>query len=172
MLGGGNPETYKMVALTKSESGQWYLLLLAGMVMVIALLTSKKAHKVIQTSVSLSSQNETDEIFGTNPLARAIIRGVHAVSRVTFMVAMGSSLADRAWNRETAVYRISGVLSVIGGWFFTAFAAFASCFVVTLLLHFGKMPTIFIFFVAVIIFLIHSSINFKKKEKQAKNTSD
>ena len=77
MLGGGNPETYKMVTLTKSESGQWYLLLLAGMVMVIALLTSKKAHKVIQTSVSLSSQNETDEIFGTNPLARAIIRGVH-----------------------------------------------------------------------------------------------
>jgi|GEM_PF-2505388 len=172
MFGGGNPETYKMVALTKSESGQWYLLLLAGMVMVIALLTSKKAHKVIQTSVSLSSQNETDEIFGTNPLARAIIRGVHAVSRVTFMVAMGSSLADRAWNRETAVYRISGVLSVIGGWFFTAFAAFASCFVVALLLHFGKMPAIFILFVAVIIFLIHSSINFKKKEKQAKNTSD
>lgn len=234
LLDGGNPETFKMVALTKSESGQWYLLLLAGVVMVIALLTSKKAHKVIQTSVSLSSQNETDEIFGTNPLARAIIRGVHAVSRqinaicpkkfsdwmdsrfctqeiilekedaafdlirasinlmlasslialgtslklplsttyVTFMVAMGSSLADRAWNRETAVYRISGVLSVIGGWFFTAFAAFASCFVVAFLLHFGKMPAIFILFVAVIIFLIHSSINFKKKEKQAKNTSD
>ena len=43
---------------------------------------------------------------------------------VTFMVAMGTSLADRAWDRESAVYRVAGVLNVIGGWFFTAFIAF------------------------------------------------
>ena len=42
---------------------------------------------------------------------------------VTFMVAMGTSLADRAWGRESAVYRVAGVLNVIGGWFFTAFGA-------------------------------------------------
>ena len=45
---------------------------------------------------------------------------------VTFMVAMGTSLADRAWGRESAVYRVAGVLNVIGGWFFTAFSAFVA----------------------------------------------
>ena len=56
---------------------------------------------------------------------------------VTFMVAMGSSLADRAWSRDSAVYRITGVLSVIGGWFITAGAAFTICFVVTLIMYYG-----------------------------------
>ena len=56
---------------------------------------------------------------------------------VTFMVAMGTSLADRAWGRDSAVYRITGVLSVIGGWFITAGAAFTICFFVALVLHFG-----------------------------------
>lgn len=53
---------------------------------------------------------------------------------VTFMVGMGSSLADRAWGRDTAVYRVTGVLTVIGGWFFTAFAAAAGAFVTALVL--------------------------------------
>jgi hypothetical protein len=56
---------------------------------------------------------------------------------VTFMVAMGSSLADRAWGRDSAVFRITGVLSVIGGWFLTAGAAFTICFFVALIIHFG-----------------------------------
>ena len=56
---------------------------------------------------------------------------------VTFMVAMGSSLADRAWGRESAVFRITGVISVIGGWFITAGAAFILAFLVTNLMHFG-----------------------------------
>ena len=56
---------------------------------------------------------------------------------VTFMVAMGTSLADRAWGRDSAVYRITGVLSVIGGWFITAGAAFTFCFFVALVLHYG-----------------------------------
>ena len=56
---------------------------------------------------------------------------------VTFMVAMGTSLADRAWGRDSAVYRITGVLSVIGGWFITAGAAFTICFFVALVLHYG-----------------------------------
>ena len=54
---------------------------------------------------------------------------------VTFMVAMGASLADRAWSRESAVFRITGVLSVIGGWFITAGAAFIMCYLITNLLR-------------------------------------
>lgn len=56
---------------------------------------------------------------------------------VTFMVAMGSSLADRAWSRESAVFRVTGVLSVIGGWFITAGVAFAACAIVCIIMHFG-----------------------------------
>ena len=56
---------------------------------------------------------------------------------VTFMVAMGTSLSDRAWGRDSAVYRITGVLSVIGGWFLTAGAAFTICFFVAMIINFG-----------------------------------
>ncbi|TRX70684.1 inorganic phosphate transporter [Carboxylicivirga sp. M1479] len=67
---------------------------------------------------------------------------------VTFMVAMGSSLADRAWGRESAVYRITGVLSVIGGWFFTALSAFTVAFIMAMLIS-----TIGLWFVAVLVAL-------------------
>lgn len=56
---------------------------------------------------------------------------------ITFMVFMGASLADGAWGRESAVYRVSGVLSVIGGWFFTAFSAFTVAFILLIIFHFG-----------------------------------
>merc|ERR1712021_180478 len=56
---------------------------------------------------------------------------------VTFMVAMGTSLADRAWGRESAVYRIAGVLNVIGGWFFTAFSAFVASGIIAYLIYLG-----------------------------------
>jgi phosphate/sulfate permease len=56
---------------------------------------------------------------------------------VTFMVFMGTSLADGAWGRESAVYRVSGVLSVIGGWFFTAFSAFTAAFVIACIFYYG-----------------------------------
>ncbi|MBI9035001.1 MAG: inorganic phosphate transporter [Bacteroidales bacterium] len=61
---------------------------------------------------------------------------------VTFMVAMGTSLADKAWGRESAVYRITGVFSVIGGWFFTAFAAFTVAFIVALIIYWGQIYAI------------------------------
>lgn len=61
---------------------------------------------------------------------------------VTFMVAMGTSLADGAWGRDSAVYRISGVLTVIGGWFFTAFIAFLASFIIAIVILYGKMPVI------------------------------
>ena len=56
---------------------------------------------------------------------------------VTFMVFMGTSLADGAWGRESAVYRVSGVLSVVGGWFFTAFSAFSAAFIIATIFYFG-----------------------------------
>ena len=71
---------------------------------------------------------------------------------VTFMVAMGSSLADRAWSRESAVFRVTGVLSVIGGWFITAGVAFAACAIVCLIMHFGGVG-IQSCFMALVIFL-------------------
>lgn len=232
MADSGNPSEYMMGFLVQPEPGQWYLLMIAGIVMVVALTTSKKSHKVVQTSVALASQSSTDEIFGTNPVARALVRGSHAVAKfitgrmpknfsdaidkrfntrdiileedgaafdllrasvnlmlasslialgtslklplsttyVTFMVAMGTSLADKAWSRETAVYRITGVLSVIGGWFLTAFAAFASSFIIALVLYYGGFPAKFIMFAVVVILLIRS--NFFKKESSHKNESD
>ena len=63
---------------------------------------------------------------------------------VTFMVAMGTSLSDGAWGRESAVYRITGVLTVIGGWFFTAFSAFCASFVLATVIYFGKLPVIIV----------------------------
>jgi hypothetical protein len=61
---------------------------------------------------------------------------------VTFMVAMGTSLSDQAWGRESAVYRITGVLTVIGGWFFTALAAFTGALIVAIIINFLKLPAI------------------------------
>ncbi len=61
---------------------------------------------------------------------------------VTFMVAMGTSLSDRAWDRESAVYRVTGVFSVIGGWFFTALSAFTVAFLIALFFYFGNMYAI------------------------------
>ena len=85
---------------------------------------------------------------------------------VTFMVAMGSSLADRAWSRESAVFRVTGVLSVIGGWFITAGVAFAACAIVCLTMHFGGILVQSAFMILVIFLLIRSNIKYNKKAKQ------
>lgn len=63
---------------------------------------------------------------------------------VTFMVAMGTSLTDKAWGRESAVYRITGVLSVIGGWFFTALAAFTVSLIAAIILFYGGLVATFV----------------------------
>ena len=85
---------------------------------------------------------------------------------VTFMVAMGSSLADRAWSRESAVFRVTGVLSVIGGWFITAGVAFAACAIVCLIMHFGGVGIQSCFMALVIFLLIRSNIQYNKKAKE------
>ncbi len=85
---------------------------------------------------------------------------------VTFMVAMGTSLADRAWNRESAVYRITGVLTVIGGWFFTALSAFTVAFLIALFIHWAHLAAIIILIVIVIFFVYRTHIIHGKRVKK------
>ena len=84
---------------------------------------------------------------------------------VTFMVAMGSSLSDRAWGRESAVYRITGVMAVISGWFITALGGFLIAFVVGLALIYGGTPAFIVITLLCGYMLIHS--NFLKKNKES-----
>ncbi len=205
-----------------------FFLIGAGAVMVYALFTSKKARKVLQTSIDLSSQqNEENEMFGTSSIARNMVRSVtkmvDAVSHktpqrvkswlntrftpleeredvafdlvrasvnlvlaglliavgtsfklplsttyVTFMVGMGSSLADRAWGRESAVYRVTGVVSVVGGWFITAGAAFIIAAMVATVLNYGGIVAMYIMIALVVYLLIRSHINYNKKKSSEK----
>ncbi|KAA5828214.1 inorganic phosphate transporter [Algibacter amylolyticus] len=87
---------------------------------------------------------------------------------VTFMVAMGSSLADRAWGAESAVYRVAGVINVIGGWFFTAFSAFTAAALVAYLLNLNLTVMFPVLLVAALILLIRSSMLHTKKSKEVK----
>jgi hypothetical protein len=79
------------------------------------------------------------------------------------MVAMGTSLADRAWGRESAVYRIAGVLNVIGGWFFTAFSAFVASGIIAYLIYLGEAPMIAILLLITILLLVRNYLSYKKK---------
>lgn len=85
---------------------------------------------------------------------------------VTFMVAMGTSLADRAWGRESAVFRITGVISVIGGWFITAGVAFIGAGMVVCLMHLGGVPVMIAGGVIALTLLVRSNIRFRKKRKE------
>lgn len=224
---GATPDTLVMTSLLDSAKTPWYFLIAAGLVMVYALMTSKKAHAVIKTSVDLSRQDEGEEVFGSTPVARTLVRVSLNISNavmkvtpesakkwidtrfrkdeaiiadgaafdlvrasvnlvlagllialgtsmklplsttyVTFMVAMGTSLADRAWGRDSAVYRITGVLSVIGGWFLTAGAAFTICFFVALFIHFGGAVAIVILIAVAVFSLIRSQVLYKNKKKR------
>lgn len=85
---------------------------------------------------------------------------------VTFMVAMGSSLADKAWTRESAVFRITGVISVVGGWFLTAGAAFIGAGLIVALMHWGGIWAMFAFVVTTVAIIIRSNRRFKKKNAE------
>ena len=87
---------------------------------------------------------------------------------VTFMVAMGTSLADRAWGRESAVYRVAGVLSVIGGWFLTALVAFLAAAVVAYLINLGGITMIGLLLLIVFGLIARNSINLTKKSQEVK----
>ena len=85
---------------------------------------------------------------------------------VTFMVAMGTSLADRAWGRESAVYRVAGVLNVIGGWFLTALGAFIASGVVVFLIRLDKVTMIPVLLLLTILLLVRNFLKHKSKETQ------
>lgn len=91
---------------------------------------------------------------------------------VSFMVAMGSSLADKAWGRDSAVYRVAGVLSVIGGWFITALIAFSVASVFSFILYKGGQTGTIILISVVFSYIIISQIRFSQKEKKSKKTKD
>ena len=225
---GTAPTAYLMTSLMESAETPPLYLIAAGVIMIVAMATSKKAHNVIKTSVDLSRQDEGDEMFGTSRAARSIVRATQdadsvikqflpqrlklwidsrfnkneaelsegaafdivraavnlvlasmlitigtnyklplSTTYVTFMVAMGTSLADRAWSRESAVFRVTGVLSVIGGWFITAGAAFAACAIVCLLMFYGGIIVQVAFMALVIYLLIRSNRQYAKKEKES-----
>jgi phosphate/sulfate permease len=82
---------------------------------------------------------------------------------VTFMVAMGSSLADRAWGRETAVYRISGVVTVIMGWFITGLGAFVIAFAIAMALMYGGTVAILVISALALFLLVRSNLKAKRR---------
>ena len=85
---------------------------------------------------------------------------------VTFMVAMGASLADRAWGRESAVYRITGVIVVITGWFMTAMIAFTTAFIIAFIIFYGKIFAIIVFVALDFFLIVRNRIIHSKREKE------
>ena len=227
--GAGDPMMFKMDQLNGPAGTPLVFLIGAGVIMVVSLATSKKAHNVVKTSINLSSKDEGDEMFGSSRVARSLVRWGNSVGEtmvritparvrhyidsrfqapeqpdeqgvtfdlvrasinlvvaallialgtslklplsttyVTFMVAMGSSLADRAWSRESAVFRITGVLTVIGGWLITAGVAFTASFFVELAMYYGGIVVSAIIVVGAVYALIHSQQLYKKKQAEIK----
>lgn len=227
---GTDPYGMTMEILSEKVKTETYLLIIAGLIMIITLWFSKKARTVTETEIGLSSQNEGDEKFGSSFFARLLVRrslsanssftnilpvsfqeGIRkrfekapapvgidkkdvpafdmirasvnltvasilisigtslklplSTTYVTFMVAMGSSLSDRAWDRDSAVYRITGVLTVIGGWFFTAFSAFTAAFIFACLINWLGGYAIVGLLTMAIIFVVRSHVFHKRKSK-------
>ena len=231
-----DPSTFRMDALAVPSSQPFFVgakpwfLVVAGVIMTIAIMTSKKARKVIENTNNLSRQDDGEEVFSSSKLARKTVRSVLtstafvssyvpkkvttwinsrfnteeaildegmafdlvrasvnlvlagllivigtslqlplSTTYVAFMVAMGTSLADRAWGRETAVYRITGVITVVGGWFITAGAAFILSLAIASLNYFGGIIAM-VCVVAVIAFvLINNNRKFKQKQQESEN---
>ena len=230
----GGDDTMLMGQLNDPVVANHWLLLAAGVIMVITLWTSKKAQSVSETEINLAKQDEGTERFGSTAFSRTIVRGAVNINKwyedhipqsvqrainkrflplrpkekagrahfdliratvnltvasiliamatsmklplsttyVTFMVAMGSSLADKAWGRESAVYRITGVVTVIAGWFVTALIAFIIAMIVTYALMWGGTVSIIIISVICVLMFIQSSVTHKKREKKAKKAEE
>ena len=230
----GHPDmnTMMMSTLNENTKASTIYLGLAGVIMVVTLWTSKKAHRVIQTSINLSSSSSGEhEQFGASTPGRMVTRfglgAARAIKQflpnfllafigrryvkapvvkgeiqlpfdyvrasvnlvlasiliasatslklplsttyVTFMVAMGTSFADGAWSRESAVYRISGVITVIAGWFLTAMTAFTAAALVTLAFFSFGFTAIFLLMFVVLVVIIRSNF-VKAKTSEAFNS--
>ncbi len=233
----GRPDEMLMTPLSKSVPVETWMLLLAGVIMALTLWLSPKAKRVTETEVNLGRQDEGDERFSPNGVARAIVKTgmrvgtvietilpnwlknnisnnfsptafraeIHekdqpafdlvrasvnlmmasiiialatskklplSTTYVSFMVAMGTSLADKAWGRDSAVYRVAGVLSVIAGWFMTALIAFSVAgFFAFVLIKFGFIGLLSVVALALYA-LFHSQLRFKKREADAKSLAE
>ncbi|GGH45024.1 phosphate:sodium symporter [Mangrovimonas yunxiaonensis] len=228
------PSEFSMGILAQKVPTQPYLLLVAGLVMVLTLWFSSKAKAVVKTSVDLSRQDDVKERFEPNFLSRNVVRlsmglslvfnnllpnsakqfiekqfkkpVINGLSKntddlpafdlvraavnlmvasvlisiatsmklplsttyVTFMVAMGTSLADRAWGSESAVYRVAGVFNVIGGWFFTAISAFIAAAVTAYLLNWNVKVMVPVLLFFAIILLVRNYISHRNKSRESK----
>ena len=91
---------------------------------------------------------------------------------VTFMVAMGTSLADRAWGSDSAVYRVAGVINVVGGWFLTAFIAFTACALLVTFIYFAKLVAIIILLILSAIIIYRNYIRSQKENKTLKEEDE
>ncbi|PLY12919.1 MAG: phosphate:sodium symporter [Desulfuromonas sp.] len=226
------PLTVTMGALAKKVPAETMYLMIAGGIMVLTMLLSRKARTVTSTSLNLSAQEEGQERFESIFLSRAIVRLVlntvdtvksffpeslrsvvrhrldpdnapkaeagtgasfdllrasvnlmvasavvsYATSNklplsttyVTFMVAMGSSFADKAWGRESAVYRVTGVLTVVGGWFMTAVIAstFAALFATVIFYASGFGVVLLAGFALFMIVNTHRKHRAKEKDEE------
>lgn len=221
---------FLMTDLAGEVNTSSFVLLIAGAIMVLALIFSKKSRHVMQTELKLSSQESSQERFEPNFLSRFVVRytilfskGINRIlptalanrinakfqkpdtvltnsedqapafdmlrasinlvvasiliaigtsyklplstTYVTFMVAMGTSLADRAWDRESAVYRVAGVFNVIGGWFMTALSAFTGAAIIALAIWYGGIWVVLGLSVLVVILMIFSGRSYAKKTK-------
>ena len=225
--GAGDPSAHMMGALNGEARTPFVFLLAAGVIMVVSLATSKKAHNVTKTEINLAKQDEGEDMFGSSRVARSLVRMTSSAANfivrhtpdsvrswidrrfdnteiekeegasydlvrasvnlvissllialgtslklplsttyVTFMVAMGTSLADRAWSRESAVYRVTGVLSVIGGWFMTAGIAFTAAFLIAMIMRFGGVVAAVIVVLVGLGVMIHSNVKYKMKNDE------
>lgn len=225
--GGGDAYGYLMGSLNGPAKTPIYFLIGAGLIMVTALATSKKAQNVAKTEIGLGSQQGGDEMFGSSRIARRVVRWSlsviswtrdhtpHKVRQwfgrrfnqdemimeqgaafdlvrgsvnlvlagalialgtsmklplsttfVTFMVAMGTSLADKAWGRESAVFRITGVISVIGGWFLTAGAAFIGAGIIVFLMHVGGHWVMIALAILTVVLLVRSNRRFRARKTE------
>lgn len=236
-----DPDSFLMEALAGKVPTPTYLLMLAGLIMMLTLWFSSKARSVLKTSVNLGRQYEGAERFDSYAISRSIVRFFAKMAEfvnghlpegwknwvesrfddhpfverqqqagsdapafdlvraavtlmvasilisigtalklplsttyVTFMVFMGASLADGAWGRESAVYRVSGVLSVIGGWFFTAFSAFTVAFIFVFIFYFGGVLALALalLLLAFVLYRTHRYHNRKMAEEKAREEEE
>ena len=229
---GVSPDEYNMQILTEKFATPSWILLGAGVIMVITLWTNAKSRKVTETELSLGRQDEGEERFKSNWFSRFLVGSAiyfgnfiewtipnkwtkslstRFVSKgknekdtasfdlirasvnllvssvliaygtsqklplsttfVTFMVAMGSSFADRAWGRESAVYRVAGVMNVIAGWLMTAIVAFASSALVVYILYMTGIPGVFVLVGLAVFLLVKSHVSFARKQKEESDTN-
>lgn len=223
---------YTMESLSEKVPTQYYLLLIAGIIMVLTLWFSEKARRVVKTSVDLSRQDTVKERFKPNLVSQYLVRGVIIINRtissivpnavserieerftqtpknkilevdapafdmirasvnlvvasvlisvatgmklplsttyVTFMVAMGTSLADRAWGSDSAVYRVAGVINVILGWFMTAITAFLAAALFAFIIYTFEFVALIALLLLAILLIIRNYLKGHKETKDIK----